>query len=49
MRAYGINSGRAQASSDFVRQILIQVKFDLQAAPPILRLSARRKPARCPE
>lgn len=48
VRAYDINSDRAQASSDFIRQVLIHVKFDLQAAPPILRLYARRKPVRCP-
>ncbi len=49
VRAYGINSDRAQASSDFVRQILIQVQFDLQAAPPTLRLNTRRKPVHCLE
>jgi hypothetical protein len=32
-----------------IRQVLIQVKFDLQAVPPILRLNTRRKPVRCPE
>lgn len=49
VRACGINSDRAQASSDFIRQVLIQVQFDLQAAPPVLQLNILRKPVRCPE
>jgi len=46
MRAYGINSDRAQAPSYFIGEVLIQVQFDFQAATPIRRLARHHKPVR---